>query len=163
MPKGKAPTPSRTPTKTPAATGPTLDLSAWKRQNAAPSPAAPTGRAAPAATAQAEREKRPRASWEQLVGIADLQVVDAFDGTDPTYGDYVAALVRLPPNGGKPAVDVLVITNSATTAGKALAAAMNGFEYDEKGEMTPVDVFARARASRMYPDGHPRVLLTFGK
>jgi len=158
--KAKNP-PTRTPPPTtPPATGATVDLSAYKRAASSAAPAA----AKPASNAPTqEREKRPRASWEQLVGIEELAIVDAFDGTDPTYGDYVAALVRLPPNGGKPSVDVLVITNSATTAGKALAAAMNGFEYDEKGEMTPVSVSARARASRMYPDGHPRVLLTFGQ
>lgn len=119
-------------------------------------------RAEPATNEAEERALRPKAHWEDLADIDGLSYIDGWQDTDETYGPYTGSVVRVPAVGKNPALEVVVITNQNTSAGKAVVGHLNHVKFGSDGKMTPSPVMARLRPSPNYPNGRPRVMLTFG-
>lgn len=167
MPTRQAPKSATPPKATPSKAGSGLDLSGYRRTTAAaPAPTAKGGRATDAKNAaqKADRAKRPKASWDDLVGIEGLRILDSFEEEDDDYGEYVGTIVRIPAVGDNPQTDVIVLTNSSTRAGKKLTRAHAAGKFDlcdgEGGGALPVEV--RAKISPQHPEGRPMVLLRIG-
>ena len=159
-PKTRARHATNKPTTVRPSTGKAIDFDAYR--TAQPEPV--ERKREPKDEAEtAARAKRDRANWENLAYIDGLSVVDQFSDVNEQYGPYQACLVRMPARGSNPTMDVLVITNEETRAGKVVASEESSGKFDmldgSGDHWVPVSV--RVKKSRLHPDGRPMVLLTF--
>lgn len=170
MPRQSKPSAAKTPnTPTGPHAGAPLDLSAYRSAPAAPS-SGKTDQTRSRTPSKADRDKRDKVLWEGLVGIPDLRVIDSWEDSDDTYGDYVGTIVRIPRAGANaPQRDVLCLTSASTRAGKKLTAAHAAGTFDlldgEGSTYVPVTVGAKVARNVETEDGRaprPMILLHFG-